>query len=125
MCLDGEGIACTLVQSALPPGSEVVDGVGQASGFHIFGCKVEDGNCLSFSTFKSASILTWNEDPVICIASYFCSHAHVFHQQTDVGDGVVLPFSGSANNGDTTLPLLQKELDGLGLVIRFLVGVIM
>ena len=31
-CLDGEGVACGAVEGALPPGGEVVDGVGEASG---------------------------------------------------------------------------------------------
>ena len=31
-CLDGEGVACAAVEGALPPGGEVVDGVGEASG---------------------------------------------------------------------------------------------
>ena len=78
LSLDGKGITSAAVEGALPPGGEVVEGVGEAGGLNVLGGEVKDGYLLSGVAVEGVLALAGDEDTVVSIASHVAPHAHVF-----------------------------------------------
>ncbi len=119
---DGEGRGGGLVERALPPGGEVVEGIAQVGGGKVVRTEGKDGDLLAGVAVEGGRVGAGYEKAVVGVHPDVEPLAVVVHEQTDVAQRVVLALARRAEYGYTPLALSGKVVDGFRQVVALLLG---